>query len=162
MSWTRSIPPWLWLILVILYFISPVDLIPDVFGLPGRVDDLLVGLAGLYFMGRNTAAANKRAGAAGRRGTGQRTAGEATGGESQGGAQGKEKEREGSDPYKVLGVPRDAPFADVRRRYRERLLEVHPDRVQHLGGEFRELAEKKTRELNDAYRRIEAERGRSP
>jgi DnaJ like chaperone protein len=38
--------------------------------------------------------------------------------------------------------------------YKEKLLQYHPDRVQCLGKEFQDLAEQKTKELNEAYQRI--------
>jgi len=105
---------------------------------------ILIGLIVLYFLAKTS-----------RTGRGPGTQGPEA--EERG-----DNEREAKDPYKVLGVPRDAPFDEIRRRYRERLLEVHPDRVQHLGREFRDLAERKTLELNEAFRRIQGERNRAP
>lgn len=159
MKLARALPPWLWLILVALYFISPVDIFPDFLGLPGRVDDFLVALVGLYYMYSHSSRRQRRAGP----GTG---AGRARSPREPGGAEEKDAgsgEASGSgggppDPYAVLGVSREASFPEIRRRYRQRLLEIHPDRVQHLGPEFREMAERKTLELNEAYRRVRAER----
>lgn len=150
----------MWLVLVILYFVSPLDLIPDFLGLPGRLDDVLVGLAGLYYMARNSAA-GKRAEDAGRE-AGRRPAGGQGAGRSRTAPREEEPQPGGlKDPYEVLGVSREASFEEIRRRYRERLLEVHPDRVQHMGGEFRELAERKTLELNEAFGRIREARDRT-
>lgn len=33
------------------------------------------------------------------------------------------------DPYAVLGVPADAPADELRRRYRELVLRLHPDKA---------------------------------
>ena len=158
MKLARSMPPWLWLLLVVLYFLSPVDIFPDFLGLPGRVDDFLVALAGLYFMYANSP--KRRTPGSPTAGTGQREpgAGRETRDPAGGGGDASRQREPGPlDPYEVLGVPLGTPFPDIRRRYRERLLEVHPDRVQHLGEEFQEIAERKTRELNGAFRKIEQE-----
>lgn len=53
--------------------------------------------------------------------------------------------------WAILGLPRGASRADVRRAYRERALAFHPDRVAHLAPEFRALAEKRMKEINAAY-----------
>lgn len=158
MKLTRYIPPWLWIVLIVLYVLSPVDLLPDMFGLPGRLDDLLVALLGAaYYLSYRSRARNRPGGSAG---TGRGREGGS--GSTEGGTG---KERKGStpgqrkDPYVILGVKQDAPIADVKRQYKERLLEYHPDRVQHLGPEIRELAEQRTKEINEAYRAVLQQRG---
>lgn len=42
-------------------------------------------------------------------------------------------------------------FADIKRHYRKRMLEYHPDRVAALGPKLREVAESETKRINDAY-----------
>ncbi len=55
------------------------------------------------------------------------------------------------DYRRILGVTdKDGPAA-VRKKYKELLAKYHPDKVQHLGVEFQELAERKTREIIRAY-----------
>jgi len=56
------------------------------------------------------------------------------------------------DDYRqILNVTdKDSP-ADIRKKYRELLAQYHPDKVQHLGAEFRELAERKTLAIMEAY-----------
>lgn len=51
----------------------------------------------------------------------------------------------------VLGLPGVATIPEIKQSYRERLAKYHPDKVQHLGPEFREIAENKTREIIAAY-----------
>ncbi len=158
MKLARYIPPWAWIVLIILYILSPVDLIPDVFGLPARLDDLLVALLGAYYYKVSRSRAKGRHG--GPAGRGSRREG---GSRSQQGEAGKEKQDrapgEQKDPHVILGVKRDTPTDEVKKRYREKLLEYHPDRVQHLGREIQELAEKRTRDINDAYQAILRQRG---
>jgi DnaJ-domain-containing protein 1 len=51
----------------------------------------------------------------------------------------------------ILGVTdKDGP-ATIRRKYRELLAKYHPDKVQHLGIEFQEMAERKTKAIIQAY-----------
>ncbi len=61
-------------------------------------------------------------------------------------------------PYEVLGVDRGQGFEEIRRRYKEKLLQYHPDRVLHLGREFQEMAERKTKEITEAFQKIQKER----
>ena len=59
--------------------------------------------------------------------------------------------RGGSSWYEVLGVAEDASSEEVRRAYRALIAQYHPDKVSGLGEEFQEIAEKKSREINNAY-----------
>ena len=161
MNLFRKMPPWLLLLLCALYILSPIDLIPDFLGLPGRLDDLLVALVTLYYLysgsGRIPGGGTSR----GERGSSDGRHGRREQRESEGASSSERTARDSTDPYQVLGVGRGEDFEKIRRRYRERLLQYHPDRVQHLGKEFQEMAERKTREITDAYQRILRERKRA-
>jgi DnaJ like chaperone protein len=123
----------------VLYFIVPWDF--DFVPVAGRVDDLiLLGLALMYAWKQKKARVGADPGRAG-----------AEGGRTGDGA-GAE------DPYTVLGVGRDASEEEIKAAYRELLGKYHPDRVQHLGEEFREMASRKAVSLNRAYERIKAEK----
>ncbi|MDW7711144.1 MAG: J domain-containing protein [Deferrisomatales bacterium] len=61
--------------------------------------------------------------------------------------------------FEVLGVPPSATAEEVKRAYRELVKKYHPDRVSHLGDEFRELANRKFLEVQQAYDRIRSEGG---
>ena len=51
----------------------------------------------------------------------------------------------------ILGVTdKDSP-ATIRKKYTELLAKYHPDKVQHLGIEFQEMAERKTKVIIQAY-----------
>ena len=62
-------------------------------------------------------------------------------------------------PYTVLGVPVSASNEEIKKAYRRRAAEFHPDRVTHLGGEHVEQAHLKFLELQEAYRELEKSRG---
>lgn len=61
--------------------------------------------------------------------------------------------------WEVLGVPADADEQTVKRAYRELAKKYHPDRVAHLGEEFRDLAHQKFLEIQNAYDRLGKSRG---
>ncbi|MCT7374999.1 J domain-containing protein [Chelativorans salis] len=64
------------------------------------------------------------------------------------------------DPYILLGVGRDAPFQEIRRRYRELVAESHPDRLIARGvpEEFIAIANSRVAALNAAYEQLEKTR----
>jgi len=66
-----------------------------------------------------------------------------------------------SDPYVLLGVARDVSEADLKSHYRKLIREHHPDTLiaQGVPQEFIDIANDKLAAINDAYDRIENERG---
>jgi DnaJ like chaperone protein len=67
-----------------------------------------------------------------------------------------------TDPYKVLGVGRDASFEEIRKHYRLLVRENHPDRAiaRGLPEEFVAIASTRVAALNAAYEVIEKGRRR--
>ena len=63
------------------------------------------------------------------------------------------------DAYTILGVRRGDTFDEIRRAYRERMKEYHPDKVAGLGSELRELAERKAKEINMAFEELKKMHG---
>jgi DnaJ like chaperone protein len=53
--------------------------------------------------------------------------------------------------YAVLGLSPGADFAEVKAAYRKLSMKYHPDKVGHLGDEFKKVAEEKMKEINNAY-----------
>lgn len=51
----------------------------------------------------------------------------------------------------LLGLPATASFDEVKRAFRREIARYHPDKVQHLGREFQEMAAHKAAELTQAY-----------
>lgn len=62
------------------------------------------------------------------------------------------------DPYRVLGVTDEASDAEVSQAYRRLMSQYHPDKLATAAPELRQRAEKKSREINIAYDRIQAQR----
>ena len=61
-----------------------------------------------------------------------------------------------TDPYKVLGVSRDATDDEIKKAYRELARKYHPDNYQN--SDLADLVEEKMKEINEAYDLIQKER----
>ena len=62
-----------------------------------------------------------------------------------------------TDPYKILGVSRDATDIEIKNAYRALARKYHPDNYADHP-DMAELAEEKMKEINEAYERITKER----
>lgn len=56
--------------------------------------------------------------------------------------------------YEVLDVAPTASFDEIRRAFRRAIGRYHPDKVQHLGVEFVDIAAARTAEITRAYRAL--------
>lgn len=148
----------------LLYFLSPIDIVPDYLGLPGRVDDIFLILFLIYLFrkvlrpesihnrtfrefaerfARKTYSNNSDSGY-------QRD--EQTGGKDGSANQsGEEPEIDSQNPYLVLGIKPRASQKEIKMAYHDLSKKYHPDRVNHLGAEFTELAHKKFINIKKAY-----------
>jgi uncharacterized membrane protein YkvA (DUF1232 family) len=143
----RALP----LILVLLYVLSPFDLVPDFFVGPGWVDDLLVIVALIWFL--TARRPGESPGDFYRRYKGyKRTK------PGQGEARHEEKrdreaslDHENEDPFKILGIEPGASPDEIKSAYRRTVAKYHPDKVTHLGKEFQEMAHKKLVAIQRAY-----------
>lgn len=125
---TRPKPSLVALTLALVYFIWPIDLIPDIFGPLGRVDDLaifaLIAWQAYTFRRSERSKASKPSdlGASQRR-----------------------------SPYAVFDLPENASKEEIEARYRELVQQYHPDKVNHLGEDLKKLAHEKMLEITTAY-----------
>ncbi|MBI3179245.1 MAG: J domain-containing protein [Deltaproteobacteria bacterium] len=60
-------------------------------------------------------------------------------------------------PYEILGVPANASQDEIRSAYQRLIQQYHPDRVEQMGPELRDLALRRTKEINAAYERLKRE-----
>jgi DnaJ-like protein len=59
--------------------------------------------------------------------------------------------------YDMLDVAPTAPAEEIKRAFRREIAKYHPDKVQHLGREFQEIAAIKAAELTQAYKTLSDE-----
>lgn len=145
------------IILALLYVLSPYDLFPDFYAIGwGWLDDLiLLGLLWRYLNNLNKKQSDAKrfyqqyhhtSGNEGSNRFSQKKARDA-------GSQFEEMDRP-KGPYKVLNISRNASLEEIKIAYRQLANKYHPDKVLHLGEEFRELAEKRFKEIEEAYREL--------
>jgi DnaJ like chaperone protein len=60
--------------------------------------------------------------------------------------------------YKILEIESAATNEEVKKAYRRMAMRYHPDKVSHLGEEFRKTADEKFKSVNEAYDKIKRER----
>jgi DnaJ like chaperone protein len=65
---------------------------------------------------------------------------------------------ESDSSYKILEIEKRATDEEVKKAYRRMAMKYHPDKVSHLGEEFRKSAEEKFKKVNEAYEKIKKER----
>jgi len=63
--------------------------------------------------------------------------------------------------YKILEIDPSASNEEVKKAYRKMARKYHPDMVNHLGEDFRKIANEKFRKVNEAYEKIKKSRNMS-
>ena len=133
-------------LLALAYAVSPYDLFPDFFVGVGWIDDLIVlGLLWWYLYVYK----KKRGGSAGHNpGRAQFSQGKDTRGRASNDA------FEPKDSYSVLGLQKGASSKEIKQAYLRLANKYHPDKVMHLGEEFKNLAESRFKEIQGAYQEL--------
>jgi hypothetical protein len=63
--------------------------------------------------------------------------------------------------YELLDLPPTASSDDIKKAFRQQIARYHPDKVQHLGKEFQDMAAERAAELTEAYRILSHEGNRA-
>lgn len=61
--------------------------------------------------------------------------------------------------YKILEIEPTSTDDEVKKAYRNMAMKYHPDKVGHLGEDFKKVANEKFRKVQNAYDKIKQERG---
>jgi len=140
--------------MVVLYALSPYDLLPDFIPVWGWIDDLvLLGLMWyFYYSGaikRRSADSYRRTGNSGTdAGSGDNKRANSENNKTFGQRTGAE------DAWTVLGIAKGASREEIKKAYRELAGKYHPDKVDHLGDEFKVLAEERFKKVQAAYQEL--------
>ena len=124
------------IILAVLYVLWPYDLLADLIPGWGWIDDAALIYLAWYLFRRW-----RRTGQPG--GAGADRARSSTAGSDNSNGR--------KDPYETLGVTGEDGPEEITRAYRRLAAQYHPDKVQHLGEEFQQLAEERFKEIQAAY-----------
>jgi uncharacterized membrane protein YkvA (DUF1232 family) len=139
-------------LLALLYSLSPYDVLPDFILGWGWVDDAIV----LWFLwrylkklkGRSAGSYNEQGPShSNSKGSDAHRAKTQADTDTNG-------QKTPNDPYTILGVNRSASTDEIKQAYRRLANRYHPDKVAHLGEEFRVLAETRFKEIQEAYEKI--------
>jgi uncharacterized membrane protein YkvA (DUF1232 family) len=146
------------LILAGLYTLNPYDILPDFMVGWGWLDDLIIWIlvwryfvslkkkfadTGRYYQSTDGGFQKKR--------RGNYTGQSRSDSKDQFYEDSAQRER---DPYRVLGVARGASSEEIKHAYRELAAKYHPDKLEHLGDEFKALAETRFKEIQQAYQEL--------
>jgi len=137
-------------VLGLSYLVSPYDLFPDFFVGVGWLDDLIVlGVIWWYLYVYKRRQIGYQRGRPGSDQHGPQASRDGNGHSNS--KEGKSAFTGQTDPYTVLKVDRGASQKEIREAYLELANQYHPDKVVHLGDEFRALAENRFKEIQSAY-----------
>jgi DnaJ like chaperone protein len=146
--------------LAIIYAIWPFDLLHDFIIGIGWIDDILVlALVWYYFFSNRAKSSGAYQQFKNQYSRYQQQQKYGTGYQHESGNYRRDKpEAENStgkkDPYTILGVEKNASADEIKKAYRKLVNTYHPDKVSHMGEEFQKLAEKKFKEIQEAYQEV--------
>jgi hypothetical protein len=131
---------YLWIILLSVYIISPIDANPLFF------DDLVAAAALFYFLYKNTKLKQQQ-----QQSPGYNRQAHTDYHSQQNSTSGNHGPLTLDRAYRILGVNTDSTLDEINRAYKEKMTKSHPDKVSHLSEELQEKAKELTLELNEAY-----------
>lgn len=140
------------IVLALIYALNPFDLLPDAMIGLGWLDDIVIlGLLWRYlYTQKKKRDAFQKYSREGRAANGNR--------HSQADSQNESHRYTSPDdfagawnPHKILGIKPGASQKDIKQAYRRLAGKYHPDKVEHLGDEFKVLAEKRFKDIQRAY-----------
>lgn len=132
----NNISNYLWIILLVIYIISPFDAHPLLF------DDLIASGFLFYMMYKN---AKQKKQQQHYQDSGQSQSSHRATSDSSAGPLTLNK------AYRLLGVDSNASLDNIAKAYRDKMTKSHPDKVSHLSTALQDKAQELTLELNAAY-----------
>lgn len=138
---------YIFIIIGLIYLLSPIDFLPDLFGLIGRLDDVaLIGfLVWKYKQIKNRLSANFE--------KAKKDFNSETSTNSNSESRNNSTKKTFC-PYDTLKVSKNASQDEIKKAYKKMIKEYHPDKVEHLGEDLKELANNKIRDIQRAYEEL--------
>ena len=135
-------------LLGLTYAASPFDLVPDFLIGLGWVDDIVVIIllwkAYKYYLRRKYGYSREYA--------------QSSSSDHSDNSKHTENVFHTKDPYEVLGVSKNASQDQIKSAYKSLVAKYHPDKVSHLGEEFKDLAEERFKEIQEAYQKLKVKK----
>ncbi len=140
----------LFILIALIYFLSPWDILPDFLGLLGRLDDFIVILFLIwrYYLRVRSYKAQVEF---------LRSKLQSEKDHQQRGSNQGNSTRTPFDPYQVLEIEKGATKDQIRSAYKTQVSLYHPDKVAHLGEELKNLANQKILQIQRAYQQLSSE-----
>ena len=142
----------IFIVLALLYVLNPYDVLPDLIVGWGWLDDIVI----LGLLWRYLHTQKKKREAFQKYHQSKRTAYDYSSGNARNDKGSRARTYSGDfaaawDPYTILEIDRSASPEDIKHAYRHLAGQYHPDKVMHLGEEFKALAEKRFKDIQKAY-----------
>ena len=134
---------WIWIILALVYVLSPYDAIPGLSAI-SWIDDFFI----LFLLYRYLSKFNRM------RDHGRAPYSEQQHQQEYQTNQAPDDNLDHKTPHEILEVGPDATQEEIKSSYRRLVSQYHPDKVSHLGEEFRKLAEQRFKEIQEAYQKL--------
>lgn len=128
---------YIWIILLAVYIISPIDASPLFF------DDLIAAAVLFYLVYKNSKQQQRSSDYDRQSHTGYQS--------QQNNTSGPQGQLTLDKAYRILGVSADSSMDEINRAYKEKMTKTHPDKVSHLSEQLQERAKELTLELGEAY-----------
>jgi DnaJ like chaperone protein len=128
----------------LVYFLFPFDLIRDFIPYIGYFDDLALIIWIIYLLNKNRQTINSKK---------QKT------GFNNFNSSGFSDKNRIKTCFEVLGLNENCSNEEIKKAYRALVSKYHPDKVEHLGDDFKEFAHEKFVEIKNAYEEIKKIRG---
>ncbi|MCP4630689.1 MAG: DnaJ domain-containing protein [bacterium] len=142
------------IILAVLYILNPFDILPDMMIGWGWLDDaVILGFLIRYFYSRKKKRQAFQQHYQNRRYNHRRANGSADNNNSRGHRTGASASMHW-DPYRILEIEKGASQEEIKHAFRQLAGKYHPDKVEYLGDEFKALAEKRFKDIQQAYEEL--------
>ena len=150
----------IFIVLALLYVLNPYDVLPDMIVGLGWLDDIVI----LGLLWRYLHTQKKKREAFQKYHQSKRTAYDHSSGNAHNDKGARARTDSGDfggawNPYRILGIDRSASPEDIKHAYRHLAGQYHPDKVMHLGEEFKALAEKRFKDIQKAYEELGGAKG---